>query len=123
MKLLDDFFKVLETSLGETGFITTIELNPKHIVYSGHFPGHPVTPGVIQLKIVHELLENYFDKKLKLKTMPQCKFLKIINPNETSQIAINIELEKNNNLINVKASGESGSDIYFKLNASYEVRH
>ena len=121
MKLLGDFFEVLETSVGESGFSTSIELNPDHIVYSGHFPGHPVTPGVIQLQIVHELLEKQFDRKLKLKTMPQCKFLKILNPNETSQIVVHIEFEKEEALMNIKAWGKNGIDIYFKIRSNYQL--
>ncbi len=120
MKLINDFFEVLETSVSEVGFITTIKLNPGHIVYSGHFPGHPVTPGVIQLQIVHELIEKYFHRDLKLITMHQCKFLKILNPNETSQIVVHIELNSKDELLNIKARGENGTGIFFKLNSVYQ---
>lgn len=119
MKLLGDFFQVLKTSVREAGFSIYIKLNPDHIVYSGHFPGHPVTPGAIQLQIVHELLENQFGRKLKLKAMPRCKFLKILNPNETSHIVVHFEFEEKEELINVKAWGENGIDVYFKLNSNY----
>jgi 3-hydroxyacyl-[acyl-carrier-protein] dehydratase len=91
VKLFNDFFKVLESSVSVSGFHTTIALNPAHIVYTGHFPGYPVTPGVIQLQIVHELLENHFGRKLKLTDMPNCKFLKVLNPVETSQFIVHIE--------------------------------
>ena len=111
---------MLGTSVSEVGFITTIELNPGHIVYSGHFPGHPVTPGVIQMQIVHELLEKYFCKNLKLITMLRCNFLKILNPNETSQIVVHIELNRTDELINIKAWGENGTNIFFKLNSVYQ---
>jgi 3-hydroxyacyl-[acyl-carrier-protein] dehydratase len=113
-------FVVLETSVSELGFITTIELQPGHIIYSGHFPGHPVTPGVIQMQIVHELLEKHFCKNLKLITMSRCKFLKILNPKETSQIAVHIEFNRTNELLNIKAWGENGTDIFFKLNSVYQ---
>ena len=80
MILLNDFFKIIDTSANENSFISKIEINPQHIVFIGHFPGYPVTPGVIQIQIVHELLEKHFGIKMELKTMPQCKFLKILNP-------------------------------------------
>ena len=113
-------FVVLETSVSELGFITTIGLNPSHIVYTGHFPGHPVTPGVIQMQIVHELLEKHFCKNLKLITMSQCKFLKILNPKETSRIVVHIEHNRIDELLNIKARGENGTDIFFKLNSVYQ---
>ena len=119
MKLIDDFFEVLETFQSEAGFSITIGLNPNHIVYAGHFPGHPVTPGVIQLQIVHELLERQFSRKLKLDEMVQCKFLKVLNPEETAKITIHLEVIKKEVSLMVRACGESSKDLYFKLSGSY----
>ena len=120
MKLINDFFEVVETSVGQLDFSTTIELNPGHVVYAGHFPGHPVTPGVIQLQIVHELLENHFGKNLRLITMPQCKFLKILNPKEILQLVVDIEFNRTDDELTIKARGENGATIFFKLNATYQ---
>jgi 3-hydroxyacyl-[acyl-carrier-protein] dehydratase len=120
MKLIDDFFELLYSHENETGFTSRIELNSGHLVYTGHFPGYPVTPGVIQLQIVHELLEQHFRRKLKLKTIPQCKFLKILNPHEISQLVIFVQLNKNDGVINVKATGESAFDVIFKLKSTYQ---
>jgi len=120
LKLINDLFRVLETSVTEVGFITTIELNPGHIVYSGHFPGHPVTPAVIQMQIVHELLEKHYCRNFKLMTMAQCKFLKILNPEEVSQIVVHIELNMIDEQVNIKAWGENGTGVFFKLNSTYQ---
>ena len=120
MKLINDFFEVLENSATEESFVTTIKLNPDHVVYSGHFPGHPVTPGVVQLQIVHELLEKFFFKNLKLITLHQCKFLKILNPNETSRIVVNIEFNRTDELLNIKARGENSTTIFFKIDSTYQ---
>ena len=115
-------YEVLDNSVNETGFITTIKLNPHHIVYSGHFPGHPVTPGVIQMQIIHELLEKKFGKSIKLTAMDQCKFLKILNPQEISQITIYIEFKRTDGLLHINARGEYGTEIFFKLNAIYQFK-
>ena len=120
MKLINDFFEVIETSAGEAGFITRIKLNPNHIIYSGHFPNHPVTPAVILVQIVHELIEKHFSKKVKLISMSGCKFLKVLNPNETIQVVIHIHLARNEELLNIKARGEDGANTFFKLNAVYQ---
>ncbi len=120
MILLNDLFVILETSVSEAGFIATIELNAVHMVYSGHFPGQPVTPAVIQMQIVHELLEKHFCKTLKLVTVSQCKFLKILNPEETSQVVVHIEFNRIDELFNIKARGVNGKHIFFKLNSVYQ---
>ena len=111
---------MLESSESESGFITSINLNSKHIVYAGHFPGYPVTAGVIQLQIVHELLENKFGKKLKLITITGCKFLKVLNPDETPQIFVHIEVKKMGDFLDIKASGVNGGNIFFKLQSLYK---
>ena len=120
MKLINDLFEVLGTTVNDIGFNSTIELNSSHIIYKGHFPGHPVTPGVIQMQIVHELLEDHFSMKLKLIAVSQCKFLKILNPEETSRLVVKIEFTRIDEMLNVKACGEQGLDIFFKLNSVYQ---
>lgn len=120
MKLINDLFEVLESSISETSFVTTIKLDPGHPIYSGHFPGHPVTPGVIQLQIVHELLENFFCKNLQLLTLLHCKFLKILNPNETPRIVVYIIFSRVDELVNIKARGENGTTIFFNIDSTYQ---
>lgn len=111
----------MEASVTEVGFSAMIKLNPVHIVFSGHFPGHPVTPGVIQMQIVHELLEEYVCQPLKLNTMDRCKFLKILNPEETDRLVVSAEWSKINGLLQVKARGESNALVFFKMEAVYRL--
>lgn len=119
LKLINDLFEVIETSVKEVSFIIAIKLNPNHIIYTGHFPGHPVTPGVVQLQIVHELIEEQFSQQVKLISISRCKFLKILNPNETSQVVVHIGFARIGELVNIQARGENGIDIFFKLNSVY----
>ena len=121
MRLLGDHFKIIESSEEENQIDVRIEFNSAHIVYLGHFPGNPVTPGVIQMQIVHELIENHIDKSLKLKGIRQCKFLKILDPNVTPQISVHIELANKEDGFDVKAHGKNDADIYFKLISSYKL--
>ena len=121
MSLIDNFFKVLKNSITDKGFVTTIKLNHEHIIYTGHFPGYPVTPGVIQMQIVHELLEYQLGIKIKLVEMPQCKFIKILTPTETSMIDVDIAYNLTDELIRIQAQGENGSDIFFKINSTYRI--
>ncbi|MBK9271853.1 MAG: hypothetical protein IPM48_09655 [Saprospiraceae bacterium] len=121
MKLANDFYKIISISETQNGFLAKIELNRDHIVYTGHFPGHPVTPGAIQLLILHELLEKKFSIKLKLETILQCKFLKIMNPEKTPQIIVKIDCDSNGPTCSVKSSATSDNELYFKVNAVYHV--
>ena len=121
MKLIHDFFQIIETTRHEEGVNITISFNPDHIVYTGHFPGHPVTPGVVQIQIVHELLEHTLQRKLKLSAIPNVKFLKMLNPLETIQIDIGIDFKLTEEHLQIKAVGEKYGQTYFRLQAIYQL--
>ena len=46
--LLDNFYTILSSESSDSTIWTIqVKLNPGHPVYQGHFPGHPVVPGVV----------------------------------------------------------------------------
>ena len=50
--LLDHFYTILSSELSDsTTWTIQVELNSEHTVYQGHFPGHPVVPGVCLLQL------------------------------------------------------------------------
>jgi len=100
--------------------ISKIKLNPTHKIFSGHFPNNPITPGVVLVQIVKEILEKFYNKELLLLKMSRCKFLKILNPNEIPIITIHINISVMENVIKVDAFGEEKENIYFKLSAAYQ---
>ena len=108
------------TNLNSTSEIISaeIKLNANHSIFDGHFPGSPVTPGVVQLQIVKELLEQHLSKNLQMKTMRTCKFLKVINPLETPDIQIDIKF-KQAEYLEVITSGTHDGNVYFKAQISY----
>ena len=64
--LRNDFYTVKEKKqISEKEISVVIELNQQHAIYSGHFPDQPIVPGVCQIQIVKELLEDLMGKKLK----------------------------------------------------------
>lgn len=119
MKLKGDLFRVISTAVKDNGFVSSVMLNPDHIIFKGHFPGHPVTPGVIQLQIIHELLEEHTGVKLKLIGISNCKFLKVLDPGIDSLFELDYMLKKNGDFINVKTIGTSGLNTVIKLESVY----
>lgn len=51
--LLNDFFKITDIKNADK-YTISIEMNPKHDIYKGHFPGNPITPGVCLTQMVKE---------------------------------------------------------------------
>jgi len=120
VKLLNDLFEITESSAHESGFITTIKLFPDHIVYVGHFPSQPITPGVMQLQIVHELIEAHFGKPINLIAVDDCKFLKIVNPEQTKELKIAVEFAVTDSVLHVRAVGKHDADMFLKLKGTYQ---
>lgn len=118
--LLNDFFKIKSSTNGEGKLISQIKLNAAHKIYGGHFPGNPVTPGVVQMQMVKEILENHFGKELKLKTMSRCKFLKILSPVETPTLFITIEISQAADVIKINTTGQEKENTFFKFSATYQ---
>ena len=121
MKLMNDFFQIVNLDQNPDGYCAEILLNVSHAIYKGHFPGFPVTPGVVHMKIVHELLEYALGKRLQLIDVPACKFLMILDPNEVTKMVVHLKLTQTDHLLAVKASGESAAGTYFKLSSIYEL--
>jgi len=121
MKLLNDLFEIIDSSGNGSGLSVTIRIKSDHIVYKGHFPGYPVTPGVVFLQIVHELLEHHLKKEIRLVEISSTKFLKIVNPEKENTATISVEVASKDSLLRVKALGKNSLGIFFKFDAIYTL--
>ncbi len=120
MILQDKFYTI--TSLNfENGLIeAAITIAANHEIFKGHFPGNPVTPGVVQLEIIKELLSTHFERVVHLKTLNTCKFLAILNPNETPNVSVKLSILPNES-DSIKISGQilADSTTFLKIQAEY----
>jgi 3-hydroxyacyl-[acyl-carrier-protein] dehydratase len=114
----NDFFSIINQDLTSETISTVIKIDARHKIFEGHFPGSPVTPGVVQLQIVKDILENHLHKSLTMKTMRTCKFLQILNPLSTPSLTIDIKFVQKD-FLEVVASGAHNGTVYFKAQISY----
>ena len=82
MKLLDNFFITKTITETENGYEAVLQCNPMHIIYQGHFPGNPITPGACIIQVANELMERIMNRKLLMQTIKNVKFLSAIVPEE-----------------------------------------
>lgn len=55
----------------------------RHFIgFSGHFPGYPIIPAVIQLLMAQLLIEKQRGCKIKIKKLEKAKFLSEIRPDD-----------------------------------------
>jgi len=121
MKLMNHLFKIVESSGSNSGMLATVQLFPDHVVYKGHFPGYPVTPGVVFIQMIHELVEHHLKRTVRLVEISNCKFLKIVNPQKENSAILSIDVISNEALFHVKALGKNSSGTFFKLDAVYTI--
>ncbi len=89
--LLPDFYHIIQLKQSANVLSAEIRLNPDHEVYKGHFPQQAIVPGVIQLQIVKELLEQTLVENLFLTEVTLAKYLAMITPDENPELQIEIE--------------------------------
>jgi len=69
-----------------------LAIGPDHPSLAGHFPGHPVVPGVVLLMEVFESLRRLIQQPARIIALPSVKFSSPLKPGES--LVIRIELEQ-----------------------------
>ena len=103
MNLKNSLYTIVKETAVDKHYTFDLNLDKDHKIYKGHFPGFPVTPGVIQMKIIHELVEYKTGQKFNLTRATRAKFLRPIDPTKTSGITVNIKTDKTRDGLNISA--------------------
>ncbi len=90
--LLNSFYTVVNQEVEGTRFTTDVIFNTDHIIYQGHFPKHSITPGVCILQTAKQLIESHLEGSLKVRKIPNVKFLKVVFPDDQKILQYQIEL-------------------------------
>ena len=118
--LSGDFYytKALDQHDGKINAI--LEINAKHTIFEGHFPGQPVVPGVCMMQMVKEILESVEGKRLLIDEAPNIKLLSVLNPNENNVVdsSISIDERVGDNQLKISATITNGSVVFFKMKAT-----
>ncbi|MES2629482.1 MAG: 3-hydroxyacyl-ACP dehydratase [Bacteroidota bacterium] len=106
--------------LREDGKITAaVAIAAGHAIFEGHFPTQPVTPGVLQLQLVKELIAEVIDRNLMLSTIGRCKFLAVWDPRNHPEIEVDINYTEENGELRASATGAKDETVFFKFSAVY----
>ncbi len=121
MLLSGNFYKISELTEPEPGYIRAkIHLNDKHEIFSGHFPENPVTPGVVSIQMVSEILGFHLKKNFFLSEASNIKFPAMIQPENTPEPVLEIKFEElPENRIKISAKIFTAETIFLKLNGIF----
>lgn len=121
MILLNDFFSINNTESSATEIWAELFINADHKIFEGHFPNQPVVPGVCQLQMIKEIVEQVLDKETNLVQAADMKFLAVIDPQRNNLVHASIEyVEDENGLINIVASIFKDELVHFKCKAQLQ---
>ena len=117
--LFDNFYNLLKLNTVDTeSWLASIELNPFHELYKGHFPALPVVPGVCFLQIIKECAERVQECSLLYSQISSCKFLSTVNPHVNRELEFSLTFRTaENGKIQLFAEGRSESNCFIKLKA------
>jgi 3-hydroxymyristoyl/3-hydroxydecanoyl-(acyl carrier protein) dehydratases len=119
--LLNDFFKITEIANIAEGFTATVELNPAHSIFNGHFPGNPIVPGVCLVEMVKETLAYNLKRDLALMNSDNIKFLSIVNPLENNILKIDFKTRTlDEGIFQTKVIMYNGEEICLKFDGKFK---
>jgi 3-hydroxyacyl-[acyl-carrier-protein] dehydratase len=95
-----------------------IRLDSDHPIFKGHFPGQPVLPGVMILKIITSCVSLYQKRNLLISKVKQCKFLNFVDPIINPELFLDIEIYGTDSPLDVKAVLRSEEVVFSKVSIS-----
>ena len=98
---------------------TTIKLNPLHPIFKGHFPGNKILPGVCMLQMVKAVVEAHTEKKIKLISGQDLKFLSVIDPEKSTMIRMDLKIDIEDERIRIVAQLLDNAIVFFKFKGTF----
>ena len=92
--MIEEYFTIENRITDGDKVIFSVALNPNHKVYKGHFPDIPVSPGVCNIQMIRECIQQLTGKKLLIDSIAQCKFSSIITPVENPKLLIWVQMSE-----------------------------
>ncbi|MFA5444157.1 MAG: beta-hydroxyacyl-ACP dehydratase [Bacteroidales bacterium] len=101
----------------ENTLAATVTIDGNNPVFSGHFPGQPVLPGVCSLFLVRLCMERFLGKELHYQHIDFCKFPGMANPANPAKLFLKILWKEVNGTTQIKAEMKHGLLTVLKLQA------
>lgn len=119
---MDSLYAIREVEKGENQSAEiSVEINPTHSVFEGHFPGQPILPGVIMIDILNDCLQNLLNAKYRMKSASQIKYLNVVDPRKHAELRLSITwTEKEDGLLVQCNSKLDEATANFKIKGIFE---
>jgi 3-hydroxyacyl-[acyl-carrier-protein] dehydratase len=119
---LRSIYEISSLSSTEQEIRAGIIFNKDHPVFTGHFPGNPIVPGVVQVQVMKDLLENALGSKIFLNAAKSIKFLSMINPLDAGEVQFEITLvQQSAGNYNIKCVVKTEDKVYMKCSGEVTI--
>lgn len=119
--ILQNFYELKDTTVSEGVHHTQLSINKDHEIYKGHFPGRPVTPGVVLMLLFKEEAERISGKKLQMQRANNVKFMAVCDPTTDEALILETETEEAGEFIKLKGTAKNDRGIVLKINSLYKI--
>jgi 3-hydroxyacyl-[acyl-carrier-protein] dehydratase len=108
---------IIELTSPREGEIEAVLVFPPGLaVFGGHFPGHPLVPGILELEMVRAVMERFWPgSPLRINSIDKAKFVREIKPGERIRLSAAFSPSGENKGLRVKAhlwvEGEKAAQI------------
>lgn len=117
-------YEVTQFEKSEHTVSATVLLNAQHPIFKGHFPTSPVLPGVCQIEMLKEILQQAIGEKLCLPDAGSVKFLNVVEPQFTPELKVHLNFKnKGENLLHTSASIVGSDRPFLKFIGDFEIKN
>jgi 3-hydroxyacyl-[acyl-carrier-protein] dehydratase len=111
-----------KSAVGERIIKVGLQLNARHRIFEGHFPGQPVVPGACLMQMVKEITGAILTRELQLRRADQLKFIALIDPNADNILEMLLTIRtKEAGQVSVSASLLNGAMVCFKFSGVFRI--
>lgn len=115
--LINEYYTIEGTATHEGAHIFRIRLNPECMVYQGHFPGQPVSPGVCNIQMLKELAEQTVGRRLFMSQLSLCRLTTLVTPQEYPTMTATLIIDEKDGAYKLRASLGNGEATYLEMKA------
>lgn len=119
--LQDNYYRIEHYETAGEQAVFQIALLENCKVYQGHFPGHPICPGVCNIEMIKECASKVIGKSLHVRRVRKCRFTAVAIPSECPFLTIAVDWKsRDDGGYDVTATIADGKTVYVKLKAELE---
>lgn len=91
-QMLSDVTRLEQVS---DGLVLSLNINKNLAFFPGHFPGHPIVPGVVQLKWAEHFAQQYFSIKGQFTRLEAVKFQHVLTAGTNTKLWLSYSVDGN----------------------------